>query len=104
LIENAWGIREPAGDEPIDAAEIDMVLVPLLCFDKRSHRVGYGKGYYDRFLSKCRPDCLKIGLSFFPPVEAILRIGSRDIALDHFVLPDSTYTINGRKDLNKSPR
>lgn len=85
LAENAWGICEPTGGEIIEPGEIDMVLVPLLCFDKRGYRVGYGKGFYDRFLSKCRQDCQKIGLSYFPPIDEIIDAGEKDLALDCFV-------------------
>ncbi len=88
LCENAWGIREPVGGEMIDPQTIDVVLVPLLCFDERGYRVGYGKGYYDRFLKSCRPDCLKIGLSIFPPVDRIEDVHSGDVPLDLAVTPE----------------
>ncbi len=58
-----FGIREPVG-EPIDPVEIDIVLVPALCFDRRGHRLGYGAGYYDRFLPSTSPDALIIGVVF----------------------------------------
>ncbi len=59
---NHWGIKEPVGNDFIGETEIDLVLVPMLCFDERGFRVGHGKGYYDKFLSLCREDCLKIGV------------------------------------------
>src|SRR6476469_4731369 len=58
--ENQWGVREPTSGDAIDPASLDMIIVPLLCTDASGHRVGYGKGIYDRFLAKCRPSCLKI--------------------------------------------
>src|SRR5687767_13274195 len=61
LAKNAWEIREPTGSELVRASMIDLVIVPGLAFDRDGHRVGYGKGFYDRFLSKCRPDCIKVG-------------------------------------------
>lgn len=85
---NKWGIAEPVGDELISSSEIDVVLIPGLCFDERGHRVGYGKGYYDKFLSQCRRDCQKIGLSFFSPIPSIENIGPHDITVDACVLPD----------------
>jgi 5-formyltetrahydrofolate cyclo-ligase len=92
LVENAWGIREPAdAKKPIEANEIDLVLVPLLCFDVRGYRVGYGKGFYDKFLVECRPDCFKVGLSFFPPVDRIDDVDKYDIPLDHCVTPETVY-------------
>ena len=88
---SAWGIPEAATGEttPVDA--IDMVLVPLVIFDQQGHRVGYGKGYYDRFLSACRHDCKKIGLSLFPPVESIDDLTPHDQHLDFVVTPDRSY-------------
>jgi len=91
LEENVWGIREPATEEPIDPGEIDLVIVPLLCFDTRGYRVGYGKGFYDRFLAMCRSDCPKVGLSFFPPVGRIDDIDEYDLALDQCVTPETVY-------------
>lgn len=91
LVENAWGIREPSGGEKADPKEIDLALVPLLCFDERGYRVGYGKGYYDRFLRLCRADCLKVGLSFFPPEPEIDDIHDGDVRLDACITPDRVY-------------
>jgi 5-formyltetrahydrofolate cyclo-ligase len=87
LVRNAWGIEEPAHDEIVESEMIDMVLVPGLCFDAQGHRVGFGKGYYDRFLKTCRPDCLKIGLSHFDPVEKIDDIHDGDVQLDFVLTP-----------------
>lgn len=91
LTENKWGILEPADDETVESSEIDLVLVPLLCFDERGNRVGYGKGFYDKFLAKCSPECLKVGLSYFPPVASIDDVGDHDIALDLCLTPNDTY-------------
>ncbi len=91
MFENAWGIREPEGKEKAEPEEFDLVIVPLLCFDLAGHRVGYGKGFYDRFLARCRTDCLKLGVSLFPPVEAIEDVHSGDIRLDICITPDRKY-------------
>ena len=88
LVKNIWGIHEPSHDEFVDTADIDMVLVPLVCFDEAGHRVGYGKGFYDRFLSECRDDCVKMGLSYFPPVDEISNTHQADICLDHCITPE----------------
>lgn len=90
LSENKWGIREPAGQTIADA-DIDMILVPLLCFDERGNRIGYGRGFYDRLLRRCRKDCRKIGLSVFDPVKAIEDVAASDIALDLFITPDGPF-------------
>jgi 5-formyltetrahydrofolate cyclo-ligase len=91
LVENSWQISEPAGDELFDEKLFDMVIVPMLCFDKSGYRVGYGKGFYDRFLSKCRPDCLKIGVSFFEPVDEISDINRFDVKLDYCLTPNRVW-------------
>ncbi|MEP6951191.1 MAG: 5-formyltetrahydrofolate cyclo-ligase [Ginsengibacter sp.] len=87
LVTNTFGITEPAGGETFSADEIDLILVPLLAFDKKGYRVGYGKGYYDRFLSECRRDAIKIGLSFFGPEEEVDDINQFDIPLNYCVTP-----------------
>lgn len=87
LAENLWGIHEPADVEDVDTAKIDLVLVPGLAFDLLGHRVGYGRGFYDRFLAKCRADCIKIGLSYFEPVERIGDTHAGDATLDFLITP-----------------
>jgi 5-formyltetrahydrofolate cyclo-ligase len=87
LQESKWGISEPIHGSPTPSEEIDMVLVPLLAYDKRGHRVGYGKGHYDRFLNTCRPNAKLIGLSFFDPLDEISEIESHDKPLNAVVTP-----------------
>lgn len=89
---NSWGIPEVVRGKTIEATKIDVVVAPLLCFDARGYRVGYGKGFYDKFLKNCRPDCEKIGLSYFPPVEKISNVKSHDVNLDFCVTPEKVYT------------
>ena len=91
LIANKWQILEPADDEPIDAQKLDAVIIPLIAFDKRGFRVGYGKGFYDKFLATCRHDCRKIGLSLFPPAEKIADVESFDVKLDACVTPETIF-------------
>ena len=86
-----WGIPEPLGGVVVEPTKFDLILIPLLAFDKKGHRVGYGKGFYDRYLALCRPDCLKIGISLFEPVELIEDVESYDIPLDLAVCPSQIY-------------
>lgn len=88
LEENKWKIPEPTTGEVVDPGILDMVIVPLLCFDRRGQRVGYGGGFYDRFLARCRPDCKKIGLSFFPPIDNIADVEATDIRLNACYTPN----------------
>jgi 5-formyltetrahydrofolate cyclo-ligase len=91
---NSWDIDEPTHDEFVDADEIDMVLVPGVCFDRDGHRIGYGKGFYDRFLARCRADCMKIGLSYFEPVDKIDDSYEGDVALDRVLSTDSVLRVS----------
>jgi len=93
LEKNTWNIFEPAESESIEIQNIDAVLVPLLCFDERGFRVGYGKGFYDKFLSECRADCLKIGLSYFAPIKEIPDAQSFDVKLDFCVTPNKIFEL-----------
>jgi 5-formyltetrahydrofolate cyclo-ligase len=90
--ENAFGVREPVGGDAIDAASFDIVIVPLLAFDKKGNRVGYGKGYYDRFLADCSPNCLFIGLSLVDECVEIDDVEPTDIPLHFCVTPSKTYS------------
>lgn len=91
LARSTHGIAEPLGAEPADVQRIDVILVPLVAFDKRGNRVGYGAGFYDRFLRSCRPDSLKIGLSLFEPIDRILDTDAYDFPLTHCVTPYKSY-------------
>lgn len=87
LVTNEWGIQEPKQGIPTEPEKVDMVLIPLLAYDKKGHRVGYGKGFYDKFLSTCRPDCKKTGLSLFEAEERITDANNLDTPMDQCVTP-----------------
>ena len=91
LQDNQWGIPEPVTGEVIPTTQINMVLVPLLVFDRLGHRVGYGKGFYDRFLAQCLSHTLKVGLSLEPPVAKISDIHPYDMRLDYGVTPEKVW-------------
>jgi 5-formyltetrahydrofolate cyclo-ligase len=86
-----WGIPEPVGGRVVEPTEFDVVLIPLLAFDVNGHRVGYGKGFYDRYLAACRPDCLKIGISFYEVMAPIEDVEAHDIPLDMAICPTQVY-------------
>ena len=82
---NEYNIPEPINGLPVPTEMIDVVFVPLLAYDKLGNRVGYGKGFYDKFLMECKPNVIKIGLSFFEPEELIEDIFENDVKLDYCV-------------------
>ena len=88
---NKWHIPEPQGGIPVKSEEIEVVFVPLLAYDTKGNRVGYGKGFYDIFLEECKKDTLKVGLSFFPPEPLIEDVREGDIPLDYIVTPEGVF-------------
>jgi len=95
LAENKWGMLEPVETATsIDTSHIDVVLLPLLGFDRAGNRIGYGMGYYDRFLHRCRPDVQKIGLSLFEPSEELIEHEAHDVPLDQCVTPEKIWGFN----------
>lgn len=88
LIKNLFNILEPAQGE-LHTGDVDLVVVPLLAFDRNGYRVGYGKGFYDRFLQGM--ETLKIGLSFFGPVDDIDDLDRYDIPLDRCITPYEVF-------------
>ena len=91
LVPSPWGIPEPSGGEPVPPEAIDWMVVPLLAFDERGYRVGYGKGFYDRYLARCRPGVRKVGLSYFDPVSEITDAGPLDVRLDYCLTPGRVW-------------
>lgn len=89
--QNAWGIPEPQNGLALNPSILDVVFIPLLAFDRGGHRVGYGKGFYDRFLKQCKPDVIKIGLSFFDAETQIDDSDVHDVTLNYCITPSSVY-------------
>ena len=87
LTESSYGIPEPENAEQIHEKKLDLVFVPLLVSDEKNYRVGYGKGFYDRFLASCKKDVTTIGLNFFNPINSIDDINEFDIPLDKVIYP-----------------
>jgi 5-formyltetrahydrofolate cyclo-ligase len=88
---NDYNIPEPIAGIEISNDKIEVVFVPLLAFDSLGNRVGYGKGFYDRFLTNCKPETVKIGLSFFGPEVEISDVFESDVRLDYCVTPNKSY-------------
>ena len=87
----SYGIREPRADRlrVVQLEEIDAVLVPAVAFDRRGYRVGYGGGYYDRFLPKV-PLAVWIGMVFAFQIVPEVPIGRFDAQTDRIVTEEET--------------
>ena len=88
---NEYGIKEPNNGHHFITENLDLIFIPLLAFDLEGHRVGYGKGYYDRFLKLTNKSSLKIGLSFFDPINKIQDIDDNDVKLDYCITPTQIH-------------
>ncbi len=93
LVENNWGIPEPLAGDLADISTIDLVLVPLIISDKNGHRIGYGKGFYDRFLKQV-PHATKIGLSLLPTLDRIEFAEKNDVPLHWVLTPFETIRVS----------
>lgn len=92
LVKNKYQIPEPLYGIECDLLEISAVFCPLLSFDLNGNRVGYGAGFYDVFLARCKPGVIKLGLSLFSAITNISDINSFDVKLTHCLTPQKTYT------------
>ncbi len=88
---NKYGINELSAGAIMHPNDIDLVIVPLLACNYKGHRVGYGKGFYDKYLNQCNESVLKVGLSFFDPIDAITDLHNFDVPLTHCITPDLVY-------------
>ncbi len=88
---NVFGVTEPVSGNIIAADLLDIIFVPMAAFDKTGYRVGYGKGFYDRFIPRCRPDIITIGLSFFEGVDEITDANQFDVPLKYCITPQQLY-------------
>lgn len=91
FVKNKYNILEPFDGQLLESDKVDMVFVPLLAVDQRGYRVGYGKGFYDKYLAGCRSDTIKIGFSFFDPLPAIDDISDFDVPLNFCITPTRIY-------------
>ena len=93
---SAYGIPEPVSGIEISPETLDVVFVPLLAFDQNGHRIGYGKGFYDRFLQKCISSTVFVGLSFFEP-ESKIPFEDTDIPLDYCITPEKIFDFQNNR-------
>ncbi len=89
LVENQYKVPEPIDAELANNESIDMIILPLLVCDIHGNRVGYGKGYYDAFLSSINRDLLKVGLGYFSPIDEKFTVNTWDVPLDYCITPEA---------------
>ncbi len=89
------GIPEPKEITPVDPQLIDLVVVPLAVFDKKGHRIGYGGGFYDRFLALLKHKPTLVGLSLFDAV-ATIATEEFDVPLDYCLTPTKAYCFSNK--------
>jgi len=88
---NEWGIAEPTSNEIVEPSIIDAVIVPLIGFDLRGHRIGYGKGFYDKYFENYPKHRPRIGVSYFEPLSNIEDTHEFDVPLTHCITPWNSY-------------
>ena len=87
---NRFGVLEPKIENEIDISKIDLVIVPCAAFDIKQNRIGYGYGYYDKFLAQLRPGCLKVGLAFeMQRTKELIDNEKYDVKLDRVITEES---------------
>lgn len=86
-----YGIPEPVDGIEIAFAKAQVVFLPLLAYDNKGNRIGYGKGFYDKLLQASSEHLTKIGLSFFEPETVEFDTSPYDIPLDYCVTPEQVW-------------
>ncbi|TAE10864.1 MAG: 5-formyltetrahydrofolate cyclo-ligase [Bacteroidetes bacterium] len=92
---NSFGIYEPKQGERISAADIDIVFVPCIVCDMGGNRIGFGKGYYDRFLAHTTHNTVIIAFQYFEPLVNRIPVNDWDIAVDYIITPTKIFTAQG---------
>ncbi|MBC8141392.1 MAG: 5-formyltetrahydrofolate cyclo-ligase [Armatimonadetes bacterium] len=104
LVQNAWGLREPAPNVPeVPPETLDLVVVPGLLFDEGGSRLGYGGGYYDRFLPRLRTACVTVSVAGENGIVPALPTEPHDIAVKLIVTPGRTFRLIGTTEPTPPP-
>lgn len=82
LAAGVYAVPEPVSGNRVPVAALDLVVVPGVVFDQTGHRLGYGRGYYDKALEECRQDCQKVGFAYdFQVVDSLPIMEEHDRTL-----------------------
>jgi 5-formyltetrahydrofolate cyclo-ligase len=97
LAPGAFTVPEPVKGNRVPIGALDLLVVPGIVFDRTGHRLGYGRGYYDRALEKCRPDCKKVGFAYdFQVVDALSIMQEHDRTLSVLMTEQKTLNFTTR--------
>ncbi len=96
LVKDRFGIYVPSNGRLVLPEEMDLIFVPLTSFDDKGNRTGFGRGYYDRYLSRCR---MKIGLAYACQKVDQIETDADDIRLDMIMTPTQQFCVYRKNDL-----
>ncbi|WP_195940785.1 5-formyltetrahydrofolate cyclo-ligase [Romboutsia sp. 1001713B170131_170501_G6] len=92
----AYGIREPKPEcsPEVEVKDIDVVIVPAVAYDKDCYRLGYGGGFYDRFIERLREDAITVGIAFDLQIFDSVPKEDHDAQLDYIITESQILTPN----------
>lgn len=91
----AFNIEEPDGSDTTDVADIELIVVPAMAYDRRGNRVGRGKGFYDRLLSHSK--ALKVGVAYDCQMMDSIDADPTDVPVDIIITESRTYIVRSSK-------
>ena len=96
LVVSTFGVPEPIGSEiPAEPADVDTIILPMLGFDRKGRRLGYGAGYYDRFLAR-NPRIRRIGIAFSCQEAGEIPCDENDIHMNLIITEEGIIYSDGR--------
>ncbi len=96
LVPSTFNVPEPLGNElPARPEDVQVVIIPMVAFDRGGNRLGYGAGYYDRFLHGVRPDCIRLGLAYEAQLLPAVPAGTSDERVSRVITEAGLYHCQG---------
>ncbi len=87
----AYHIQEPDGNDTTDIGQMEMIVVPAVAYDRHGNRIGRGKGYYDRLLSRTK--AIKVGVAYDCQIVDEITAEPTDIPVDIVITDKRTYIV-----------
>ena len=97
LTANRYGIPEPAQEAVVDPALLDVIVVPMVCYDEAGNRLGHGMGFYDRYLKQSRAK--RIGVAFSCQKADAIHSASHDVKMDLIIDETAVYSFPSQREL-----